>query len=262
MKPTTNIHLDIRNHTLYLTIHREDKLNALNQATMKDLDRAFTYAAKEKSIRGVILTGQGTKAFVAGADIGEIGKLTLQKGKKFAQDGHKTFSKIEHCPKPVIAAVNGFALGGGCELSMACHLRVSVKTAKFSQPEVNLGIIPGYGGTQRLVHLVGRGKAMELMMTAEMIDAEQALRLGLVNYVVESHESLLPKCEEILHKIYEKAPIAISQVIQSVYAAIYQSGEKGYLAEANGFAKCISSKDFKEGTQAFLQKRRPVFTGK
>jgi len=262
MKSTSNIHLEIKNSTLYLTITREDKLNALNSSTMKDIDQAITYAAKNKEVKGIIITGQGSKAFVAGADISEITKLTLQKGKKFAQDGQKIFSKIENCSKPIIAAVNGFALGGGCELAMACHMRVAVKTAKFGQPEVNLGIIPGYGGTQRLTHLIGKGKALELMMTAEIIDAQQALDYRLVNYVVENHENLLTKCEELLHKIYEKGPIAIAQVITSVNAAVYQSGAKGYQVEATTFSKCVTSKDMKEGTSAFLEKRKPLFTGK
>jgi enoyl-CoA hydratase len=197
---------------------------------------------------------------VAGADISEIAELSEVNARNFAERGQEVFSMIEHCNKPVIAAVNGFALGGGCELAMACHIRVASNNARFGQPEVNLGIIPGYGGTQRLTQLIGKGKAMELMMTGDMVPAQEAFELGLVNHVT-SQEELLPKCHEIMQKILTKAPLAIGLVIECVNA-VYTKDEDGYQTEANSFARCCTSQDFIEGTNAFLEKRKPVFTGR
>jgi enoyl-CoA hydratase len=244
---------------LTLAINRPDKLNALNLKTMQEIDVAFQQVYQDNSIRAVVVTGTGEKAFVAGADIAEIGSLDVGTGVAFAKKGQAIFARIEHCPKPVVAAINGFALGGGCELAMACHLRVATENAKFGQPEVNLGIIPGYGGTQRLTQLVGRGKALELMMTGDMIGATEAHRLGLVNYVVTKSE-LMPRCHEILQKILAKAPVAIAQVIRSVNA-LYDSAH-GYHTEAEGFAICCHTEDFREGTAAFLAKRPAQFRGK
>ena len=246
--------------TLLITLNRPEALNALNTATLNELNKAFDKVYDDPDIRGVIITGSGEKAFVAGADISEFSKVNELNARKFAETGQEIFSQIERCPKPVIAAVNGFALGGGCELAMACHIRIATPNAKFGQPEVNLGIIPGYGGTQRLTQLIGKGHALELMMTGEMITAERAQQLGLVNYMVTSHEELMSKSREILFTIFEKAPIAISSVIESVNA-YFQEGD-GYQTEANCFSHCVSTSDFKEGTTAFLEKRKAVFTGK
>lgn len=254
-----NLTLDLQDGILTITISREDKLNVLNVATIEEIKKAMGYVYEEKDVKAVIFVGAGTKAFAAGADISEIAELNDVNGRKFSENGQEAFAMIEDCPKPVIAAVNGFALGGGCELAMACHMRVAVATAKFGQPEVNLGIIPGYGGTQRLTLLIGKAKALELMMTADMITAEQALQLGLVNYVVESKDDAIAKCQEILKKIMTKAPLAVGHVISSVNA-VYLA-EDGYQNEANSFGNCCRTEDFKEGTRAFLEKRKPVFKG-
>jgi len=260
MKDLKNIKFSFDNSILTLTIDREEKLNALNSETLEELKTSFQTIYDDSDIKGVIITGSGQKAFVAGADITEFSKLNEMNGRKFSEQGQEVFELIENCHVPVIAAVNGYALGGGCELAMACHLRVAVKSAKFSQPEVNLGIIPGYGGTQRLTQLVGRGKAMEWMMTAEMVSGEDALKYGLINDMVESHEELFKKCEEYLHKIIGKAPLAIAMVVDCVNA-FYNPTENGYQTEANSFARCCGSEDFKEGTSAFIDKRKPNFQG-
>lgn len=210
--------------------------------------------------KGIILTGEGDKSFVAGADIKEFTSLTPEQALSFAQKGQQLFKFIEDCPKPVIAAINGFALGGGCELAMACHLRIATENARFGQPEVTLGIIPGYGGTQRLTQLVGRGKAMELMLTADMISAQEAKAIGLVNHVVSNRDELMSLANSIMRKIIANAPIAITGVIKSVNAGFGQENA-GYKAEAENFAACTTTQDFKEGTNAFIQKRKPSFTG-
>ncbi|MGB3181287.1 MAG: enoyl-CoA hydratase-related protein [Cyclobacteriaceae bacterium] len=243
-----------------ITINREDKLNALNIATVEEIRSIFQRVYDEKQIRGVILTGSGEKAFVAGADISEISELNEMNARKFAENGQEIFSLIENCHKPVIAAVNGYALGGGCELAMACHIRIASKNAKFAQPEVNLGIIPGYGGTQRLTQLVGKGKALELMMTADMIGAEDARALGLVNHVVEDKAVLMDRSREMLEKILGKAPLAVGMIVNCVNA-YYSSDENGFQTEANSFSNCCKSEDFKEGTAAFLEKRPAEFKG-
>ncbi|MDN4164681.1 enoyl-CoA hydratase-related protein [Cytophagales bacterium LB-30] len=243
-----------------ITINREDKLNALNIETIAEIRQAFQQVYDDKSIKAVILTGAGKKAFVAGADITEIAELNEMNGRKFAESGQEVFAMIEECHKPVIAVVNGFALGGGCEVAMACHVRIATANAKFGQPEVNLGVIPGYGGTQRLTQLVGKGKALELLMTGDVIGAQEALSLRLVNYVVETKEEALAKAQEILSKIMSKAPIAVGLVIGCVNAA-FDSERNGYQIEANGFANCCKTADFKEGTSAFLAKRKASFIG-
>lgn len=244
---------------LKLTINREKKLNALNLKTVEELAHAIRVAQEKPEIKGIILTGAGSKAFVAGADISEIANLNAEQGQMFAENGQAAFAEIEACRKPVIAAVNGFALGGGCELAMACHMRVASENARFGQPEVNLGIIPGYGGTQRLSRYIGHAKAMELMLTGDMLTAPEALSLKLLNYVVTPAE-LFEKCEEILNKIFMKGPIAVGQVIRSVNA--HYTKPQAYQVEAEAFGKTCATEDFKEGTKAFLEKRKPNFQGK
>lgn len=243
---------------LIITINRPDKLNALNKKVLEELNAVMQEVYDDENIKAAIVTGEGKKAFVAGADIAEFIELTDDRGAELAKRGQDIFFKIENCPKPVIAAVNGFALGGGCELAMACHFRLASDNAKFGQPEVNLGIIPGYGGTQRLPMLVGKGKAMELIMTGNMIDANEAKVLGLVNHVT-SPESLLEKTKEILAVILTKSPVAVSKVIDAVNAC-YDNNKNGFEEEVKLFGEVFTSDDKKEGTQAFVEKRKPVFT--
>jgi enoyl-CoA hydratase len=250
---------NLENGIFTVTINRPDKMNALNQEVMNDLNNVMDDVYKNEEIKSVIITGAGTKAFVAGADISEFSGLSQQQGMALAKKGQDIFFKIENSPKPVIAAINGFALGAGCELAMACHMRVASENAKFGQPEVNLGLIPGYGGTQRLTLLVGKGKALELLLTGNMIDAPTALQLGLVNYVVTQDE-LLNKATEILMTINSKAPIAVAKCINAANHA--NTGIKGYEQEIFGFGECFETEDVKEGTAAFLEKRNPNFKGK
>lgn len=245
---------------LTVTINRPDKLNALNQQVTAEIDQVFDEVNADDAIRGVIITGAGPKAFVAGADIAEFASFTSAQAKTMAQNGHRIFNKIESCAKPVIAAVNGFALGGGCELAMACHMRIASENAKFGQPEINLGIIPGYGGTQRLARYIGKGKAMELLLTADMISAQEALDLGLVNHVTTSEE-LLPRCVSILNKIKTKSPLVVDQIIACVNS-YFEKGEDGFELEIDEFSQCMNTEDFKEGTTAFLEKRKAQFKGK
>jgi enoyl-CoA hydratase len=248
---------NLENHIFTITINRPDKLNALNQTVLNELSSAMDKANSDVQIKAAIITGAGEKAFVAGADIAEFVGVKDDKGALLSKKGQDIFFKIENCPKPVIAAVNGFALGGGCELAMACHFRIASTNAKFGQPEVNLGLIPGYGGTQRLTMLVGKGKAMEMMMSGNMIEADEAKALGLVNYV-ESPENLLTKTKEILKTILTKSPVAVSKVIAAVNA-FYDKQKNGFDEEANLFGSVFASEDKKEGTAAFLEKRKPVF---
>lgn len=248
------------NEIFYITINRESKLNALNIQTLADIKSAILSTYEDNAISGVIITGAGTKAFAAGADIEEFANFSVEEGTRMSAEGHAVLNAIESCPKPVLAAVNGFALGGGNELAMACHLRVASENAKFGQPEVNLGLIPGYAGTQRLAQLIGRGRALELLMTADVINAQEAHRLGLVNHVV-TLDQLIPKCEEILNKIKTKSPLAISSVIRCVNA-YYEKKLDGNNVEINEFGNFFGSEDFKEGTEAFLNKRPAAFKGK
>ncbi len=251
----------LENGTYIITVNRPDKMNALNKDVIEDLGKALEEVYTNSEIRSAIITGAGEKAFVAGADITEFLSLGKEGGSALAQRGRVlVFDKIEHCPKPVVAAVNGFSLGGGCELAMACHFRVASLNAKFGQPEVNLGLIPGYGGTQRLTQLIGKGKAMELMMTADMIGAEEAKGLGLVNHVFPLEE-LLIKTKEILQKIHTKAPVAIANIIACVNESAVSDPE-GFDNEIGRFGDCFATDDMKEGTGAFLEKRKPVFKGK
>ncbi len=256
-----NLQLELDNGIAVLTINREKALNALNSQTMLELRRFFGADAHQiDGLKGVVLTGAGEKAFVAGADITEFSGLDAAQGAAFAQHGQETFLLIERFPRPVIAAVNGFALGGGCELTMACHLRVAGEKAKFGQPEVNLGIIPGYGGTQRLIRYIGRTKALELLMTADMIDAAEAFRLGLVNYVVPAGTEVY-QARVLIDKIAAKAPVAIAKVIECANAFTEGSGED-YNKEVQAFGECCGTDDFREGATAFVEKRKAQFTGK
>jgi len=251
---------NLENGTLLITINRPDKMNALNKDVIQDLGKAMEEVYNNKDIKSAIITGAGEKAFVAGADISEFLALGAEGGAALATVGRNlVFDKIAYCPKPVIAAVNGFSLGGGCELAMACHFRVASVNAKFGQPEVNLGLIPGYGGTQRLTRLIGHGKAMELLMTADMIGAEEAKTLGLVNHVVAADE-LLNKAKEILQKIHTKAPIAIANIIACVNECS-DGNHHSFDNEIVRFGECFETEDMKEGTKAFLEKRKPVFKG-
>ena len=255
-----NITKELNEGILTLTINRPECLNALNTETINELRDLMNEVYDDKDIRGVIITGSGEKAFVAGADIKEIAALNELNARKFAENGQEAFSLIENSEKPVIAAVNGFALGGGCELAMSCHMRIATENAKFGQPEVNLGIIPGYGGTQRLTQLIGKGRALEFMMTGDMMSAQEAYQFGLVNHVVSDREELMMLSDKIIRKIMTKAPLAIGMVVNSVNA-YFSDEENGYQTEANSFAHCVNTEDFKEGTSAFIEKRKPEFKG-
>lgn len=241
-----------------LTFNRPEKLNALNTETLLELNDFLDAVKSKQGLKGIIITGSGEKAFIAGADISEFKGLSTDEAKNLAKRGHDIFNKIENMHVPVIAAVNGFALGGGCELSMACHLRIGAPNAKFGQPEVNLGIIPGYGGTQRLIQYIGKGKALELLMAADMIDANTALQLGLLNHVVEKEE-LLPKAASIIEKIATKGPKAIGKVIACANA-YFKEGVDGFQMEIDQFGDCFTdSSEVEEGTTAFLEKRKANF---
>ncbi|MBC7652732.1 MAG: enoyl-CoA hydratase/isomerase family protein [Deinococcales bacterium] len=256
----TTLLTSLNNHILTITINRPDKLNALNNAVFADLNVALDEVYFNQTIKSVIVTGSGAKAFVAGADISEFSGLSKAEGMALAKAGQDTFFRIENCPKPIVACVNGFALGGGCELAMSCHFRIASDNAKFGQPEVNLGLIPGYGGTQRLTHLIGIGRAIELLISGNMIDATTALSYGLVNYVVPQNE-LLAKAHIILQNINTKAPIAIAACITAANAALDEQRD-GYALEIEAFGSCFATDDMKEGTTAFLEKRKAVFFGK
>ncbi len=244
-----------------ITINRPDKLNALNRKTMEEINDAILKAGSDDSIGAVILTGSGSKAFVAGADIKELSVLTPIGAKDFALFGQMVFNHIEHIGKPVIAAINGFALGGGCELAMACTFRIASENVKIGQPEVNLGLIPGYGGTQRLPRIVGKGRAMEMILTADMIDAHEALRIGLINKVT-SIADLIPTCITIAKKILSKGPLATRYAMESVNRGLEMPLEEGLFLEATLFGLSCATEDMKEGTKAFLQKREAKFKGK
>jgi len=246
------------NNIAKVTINRPGKLNALNNETLTELNKLFDYVREVKTISVVIITGAGEKAFVAGADINELSALDKKSGNVFSLFGQSVFNKIENLNKPVIAAVNGFALGGGCELALACHIRLASENAKFGQPEVNLGIIPGYGGTQRLTRQVGKGLAMEYILTGDMISAAEAYRIGLVNNVYSSEE-LLTKAYEMAEKIIVKGKLAITASLNSINAVDNLSLEDGLKLEADEFGKCCETNEFREGTSAFLEKRKPNF---
>jgi enoyl-CoA hydratase len=255
-----NLLIDLQEGIATLTINRPKALNALNRDVMRELDHFFSQGFQAlEGLVGVILTGSGDRSFVAGADISEFLGLSEKEGEELSRYGQDVFFKIEHCPVPVIAVVNGFALGGGCELAMSCHMRVAEEHARFGQPEVNLGLIPGYGGTQRLLQYIGKSKAMELLLTADMIDAASALELGLVNYVEEKDKGQ-DRAKAILHKISGKGPVAIAKCIEAVNA--YYSGADGFAVECKNFGHVIGTEDSQEGARAFMEKRKAGFKGK
>ncbi|PYP20117.1 MAG: enoyl-CoA hydratase [Gemmatimonadetes bacterium] len=252
---------EIKDGIALITINRPDKLNALNDQVMAELADVAQRLATDDVIRGAILTGAGPKAFVAGADIGDLAKQGPFDGKARALRGQAVLRRLETCGKPVIAAVNGFALGGGCELAMACHLRIASENAKFGQPELKLGIAPGYGGTQRLPRLVGKGVALQLILTGETIDAREAHRIGLVNKVVPSAE-LLAAAEQLLRAILAMGPLAVRLALEAVDQGLEMSLDEGLLLEANHFGLLAATRDMKEGLGAFLEKRAPKFEGR
>lgn len=249
---------DIRDGMAVVTVNRPDKLNALNDQVMAELADASERIATDPAIRGAIITGAGPKAFIAGADIGDLSRQGPFDGKARAMRGQAVLRRLETCGKPVIAAVNGYALGGGCELAMACHLRLASEAARFGQPEVKLGIAPGYGGTQRLPRLVGKGVALQLILSGEMIDAQEAYRIGLVNKVVPAAE-LLAESEKMLRGILAMAPLAVRLCIEAVDQGLEMTLDEGLLLEANHFGLLAATHDMKEGTTAFLEKRPPRF---
>ncbi len=256
-----NILSEYQNGITTITINRPKKLNALNTETIQELHDAFSEANGDEDTKVIILTGSGEKAFVAGADISEFADFNVNEGTKLAAQGQELlFDFVENLNTPVIAAVNGFALGGGLELAMSCHFRVASTNARMGLPETSLGVIPGYGGTQRLPQLVGKGRAMEMVMTAGMIDASQALNYGLVNHVVEQEE-LLPLCEKIAGKIMKNSSVAIGKAIKAINAN-YKDGKDGYKVEIKQFGECFGTEDFTEGTSAFLEKRKADFPGR
>jgi len=252
---------EIRDGIAFVTINRPDKLNALNDQVMIDLAHAVERIATEGEIKGAILTGSGPKSFVAGADIGDLSRQGPFDGKARAQRGQAVLRRLETCGKPVIAAINGFALGGGCELAMACHIRIASENAKFGQPEVKLGIAPGYGGTQRLPRLVGKGIAMQLILTGEMIDAQEAYRIGLVNKVVPAAD-LLAESEKMMRGILAMGPLAVRLSMEAIDSGLEMTLDEGLLLEANHFGLLAATQDMKEGTTAFLEKRAAKFQGR
>jgi enoyl-CoA hydratase len=256
-----NLLVEKKDRIAVVTINRPDKLNALNSQTLTDLKNAFTDLKNDEDVFVIILTGSGEKAFVAGADISELNQLDVVSGKSFAENGQAVFSMIENLDKPVIAAVNGFALGGGCELALACNIRLASDNAKFGQPEVNLGIIPGYGGTQRLTRLINPGRAMEYILTGDMINSAEAFRLGLVNHVYPQTE-LMGKAIEMANKIASKGQQAIRLSVKAVNIVDEVSCKEGLDYEASLFSIACGTEDFKEGTKAFLEKRKPDFKNK
>lgn len=258
MSSYQTILLEIENKIATIIINRPDKMNAINNTVMEEIGLAVDAVLQNDAVHAAIITGAGNKAFVAGADISEFDGLSVEEGKTLARKGQVIFSKIEHSPKPIIAAVNGFALGGGCELAMACHFRIASENAKFGQPEVNLGLIPGYGGTQRLTKLIGKGRAIELLISGNLINADLAFNYGLVNRVV-ALEELLPTCTTLLTNIIAKAPLAVAHCIKAVNAA---DTAEGYEVEVDGFGFCFGTEDMVEGTAAFIEKRKADFKGK
>ncbi|MFZ9662062.1 MAG: enoyl-CoA hydratase/isomerase family protein [Chitinophagaceae bacterium] len=246
---------DLDEGILTITVNRPEKMNALNSTVLKELESVLDEIYSSEKIHAAIITGAGPKAFVAGADISEFMSLTAEQGMQLARKGQDLFFKIENCAKPIVAAVNGFALGGGCELAMSCHFRIASDHAKFGQPEVNLGIIPGYGGTQRMTHLVGKGLAMEWILSGRMIDSTEALQHGLVNRVTEI-EQLLTETKKTLHVILAKSPMAVGKAIEAINAS--QSPD-GYQTEVKAFGECFDKPEMKEGVSAFMEKRKPEF---
>lgn len=260
MKAYQTLEPEIRDQVLILHLNRPDALNALNALMFDELDEFFTHGHSSYNVKVIIITGTGDKAFAAGADIKELSVLRGAEAEQLSTKGQNIFNKIERFHIPVIAAVNGFALGGGCELAMACHIRVASEKARFGQPEVSLGIIPGYGGTQRLIQLIGKGKATEILLTGEMMNAEDALRYGLINHLTTA-DQLIEKCLEIAVKMFPRGPLALSGTIRSINA-YFAKDVDGFAFEAQTFGEMASTHDFEEGTTAFIEKRKPVFHGK
>jgi enoyl-CoA hydratase/carnithine racemase len=256
-----NVLYEKRGATAYVTLNRPKVLNALNTPTWRDLRTAFETARDDAEVRGVILTGAGDKAFIAGADISELAQTTAVEAEKSSSNGQAVLNLVENLGKPVVAAINGFALGGGCETAMACTIRIAVETAKFGQPEVKLGLLPGGGGTQRLPRLVGKGRAMQLILTGEMITAQEAYRIGLVNEIVPAAD-LISRAEAILKQIASNAPIAVQYALEATNKGMETSQSEGQLLEASYFGLCAATEDKKEGTAAFLEKRPPQFHGR
>jgi enoyl-CoA hydratase/carnithine racemase len=256
-----NVLYEKKDAVAYVTVNRPRVLNALNTPTWTDLRTAFEDAQKDAAVRGVILTGAGSKAFIAGADIGELARVTAYEAEQSSRFGQEVLDLIENLGKPVIAAVNGFALGGGCETAMACTIRIAVESAKFGQPEVTLGLVPGGGGTQRLPRLVGKGRALQLILSGEMITAQEAYRIGLVNEIVPEAD-LTARAETILKKIAANAPIAVKFSLEAINKGLQTSQDEGLLLEASYFGLCAATEDKKEGTSAFLEKRAPQFRGR
>jgi enoyl-CoA hydratase/carnithine racemase len=255
-----NVLYEKRASIAYVTINRPKVLNALNQATWRELQSAFEAARKDEEVRGVIVTGAGDKAFIAGADIGELSKVSAVEAEKSSSSGQAVLNLVENLGKPVIAAINGFALGGGCETAMACTIRIASESAKFGQPEVKLGLLPGGGGTQRLPRLVGKGRALQLILTGEVIGAQEAYRIGLVNEVVPAAD-LISRAEAILKQIFSNAPVAVKYSLEAVNKGLDTSQAEGFALEASFFGLCAATEDKKEGTSAFLAKRAPQFRG-
>lgn len=256
-----NLLFAVREGVGLVTVNRPDKLNALNRETFRELDEILTEALDREGVRALVVTGAGEKAFVAGADIGELAGMTPLEGFQTSRDGQRIFARIESFPKPVVAAVNGFALGGGCELAMACHMRVASEGASFGQPEVNLGLIPGYCGTQRLPRLVGRPMALELLLTGDRVGAQRALEIGLVNAVVPAAD-LLEKAMDLARRASSKAPLAVRYCIEAVGRGSEMPLDDAAFMEATLFGLCFGTEDMKEGTRAFVEKRKPAFKGR
>ena len=256
-----NVLYDKRDAIAYVTLNRPKVLNALSHATWQDLHTAFVQAQQDPAVRGVVLTGAGDKAFIAGADISELAHVTAVEAEQSSRFGQAVLDLIENLGKPVIAAINGFALGGGCETAMACTIRIASETAKFGQPEVKLGILPGGGGTQRLPRLVGKGRALQLILPGETITAQEAYRIGLVNEVVPAAE-LIARAEKVLHQVFSNAPLAVAFSLEAVNKGLEGTQGEGFALEASYFGLCAGTDDKKEGTAAFLQKRAPQFQGR
>jgi len=259
--PLENVSYEKRGAVAYVTLNRPKVLNALNAKTWEDLRTAFEAARDDDEVRGVILTGAGDKAFIAGADISELARLSAVEGEESSTCGQAVLNLVENLGKPVVAAINGFALGGGCETAMACTIRIATETAKFGQPEVKLGVLPGAGGTQRLPRLIGKGRALQLILTGEMVSAQEAWRIGLLNEVVPA-ASLISRAEAILKQIFSNAPIAIKHSLEAVNKGLETSMDEGLALEASFFGLCAGTDDKKEGTAAFLEKRPPQFHGR
>lgn len=260
MEKFKTLYTDLEEDILTITLNKSEKLNALTAQTINELRTVIQQVYDDNTIKSAIITGAGEKAFSIGVDLNELQELNELNGRKFSENGQETFSLIENCHKPILAVINGDALGGGCELALACHLRVAVESANFGFPEVSRGIIPGFGGTQRLTYLAGKTKALELLLTGDHFSAIEAKEMNLVSHIVNYREAAIKKSREILHKIMGNAPLSIGAIINSTNA-VYNPDEDGYQTEANAFANCCKSEDLLEGIEAFLQNRPPKFQG-